>query len=57
MKKAQYRKYKEIYQVDLNFIKMLIKECDVMINEVNIKIQNGGKKHNEILYLLILNIF
>jgi phage anti-repressor protein len=57
MKKAQYRKYKEIYQIDLNILKMLIKECDVMINEVNIKIQNGGKKHDEILYLLIPNIF
>jgi hypothetical protein len=28
MKKAQYRKYKEIYQVDLDIIKKTIKNCD-----------------------------
>ena len=34
MKHAQYRKYKEIYQIDLNIIKKLIKQCDKNINLV-----------------------
>jgi hypothetical protein len=61
MKKAQYRKYKEIYQVDLDIIKKTIKNCDVEINEINKEIerknkkQKGGNKinNNELLYLLI----
>ena len=64
MKKAQYRKYKEIYRVDLDIIKKTIKNCDVEINEINKEIENknkkqkGGKIFNkindkEILYLLI----
>jgi len=64
MKKAQYRKYKEIYQVDLDIIKKTIKNCDGEINEINKEIerknkkQKGGKIINkidekEILYLLI----
>lgn len=64
MKKAQYRKYKEVYQVDLDIIKKTIKNCDVEINEINKEIesknkkQKGGKLLNkiddkEILYLLI----
>jgi phage anti-repressor protein len=66
MKKAQYRKYKEVYQVDLDIIKKTIKNCDVEINEINKEIesknkkQKGGKILNkiddkEILYLLIPN--
>ena len=66
MKKAQYRKYKEIYQVDLDIIKKIIKNCDVEINEINKEIENKNKKQkggnklnkiddNEILYLLIPN--
>ena len=64
MKKAQYRKYKEVYQVNLDIIKKSIKNCDVEINEINKEIesknkkQKGGKVLNkiddkEILYLLI----
>ena len=64
MKKAQYRKYKEVYQVNLDIIKKTIKNCDVKINEINKEIerknkkQKGGKIINkidekEILYLLI----
>lgn len=64
MKKAQYRKYKEVYQVDLDIIKKTIKNCDAEINEINKEIisknkkQKGGKVLNkiddkEILYLLI----
>ena len=64
MKKAQYRKYKEIYQVDLDILKEVIKNCDTQINEVNKKIESKNKKqkggrilkkidNKEILYLLI----
>jgi phage anti-repressor protein len=67
MKKAQYRKYKEVYQVDLDIIKKIIENCDVEINEINKEIerknkkQKGGKIFNkiddkEILYLLIPTI-
>jgi hypothetical protein len=64
MKKAQYRKYKEIYQVDLDIIKKSIKNCDIEINEINKEIEKKNKKQkggtllnkindSEILYLLI----
>ena len=70
MKKAQYRKYKEIYQVDLNIIKQVIKDCDANINEINkeinmknkkqkggniITLQNSKIDDNTILYMLIPN--
>ena len=44
MKKAQYRKYKEIYQVDLDIIKKLIKNCDTNITEINKEIDRKNKK-------------
>ena len=64
MKKSQYRKYKEIYQVDLNIIKKAIKDCDFKINEYNKDIEKYNKKQkgghnknkiseNEILYMLL----
>jgi hypothetical protein len=64
MKKAQYRKYKEIYKIDLNILKQVIKNCDAQINEINKNIdkmnkkQIGGKiipkiNNDEVLYLLI----
>ena len=64
MKKSQYRKYKEIYQVDLNIIKTAIKECDFKILEYNKDIENFNKKqkggsvknilsNDEILYMLL----
>lgn len=67
MKKAQYRKYKEVYRVDLDIIKKTIKNCDVEINKINKEIKNKNKKQkggnilqkiddNEILYLLIPTI-
>lgn len=40
MKKAQYRKYKEIYRVNLDIIKKIIKNCDTDINEIDKKIKN-----------------
>lgn len=67
MKQSQYRKYKEIYQVDLNIIKKVIKDCDIklkqinnMINENNKK-QKGGNLQNikdvDKIFLLIPNIY
>ena len=63
MKQAQYRKYKEIYQVDLDIIKKALKDCDLKINEYNKDIikynkkQKGGYKNiineKEILYMLL----
>ena len=64
MKAAKYRKYKEIYQVNINIIKKAIKDCDFKINEFNKSIikynkkQKGGNikniiDNNEVLYMLI----
>ena len=47
MKKAQYRKYKEIYQVDLDIIKTVIKKCDADIREVNMNIEKRNKKTSQ----------
>jgi hypothetical protein len=67
MKKAQYRKYKEIYKIDLNILKKIIKNCDATINEINKNIDKMNKKqtggniipkisNDEVLYLLIPNL-
>ena len=63
MKKAQYRKYKEIYEVDLNIIKHIIKDCDIKLKQINKSINNKNKKlkggnilnitQNDKIYLLI----
>lgn len=63
MKKAQYRKYKEIYEVDIDIIKNVIKDCDVKLKEINDMIdkknkkQKGGKlqkiTNNDKIYMLI----
>lgn len=69
MKKSQYRKYKEVFQIDLDILRKTIKNCDEKISEINneiikrnkknnIKKQLGGKsqmpiKDDEIIYLLI----
>jgi hypothetical protein len=44
MKKAQYRKYKEVYQVDLSIIKKVIKDCDSKLIEINDEITKKNKK-------------
>ena len=67
MKKAQYRKYKEIYQVDLDIIKKTIKKCDKDIEEINKEINKKNKKqkgginlknvdNNDKLFMLIPKI-
>jgi hypothetical protein len=61
MKKSQYRKYKEVYQVDLNILRKTIVDCDKKIIEINNEIekknqkisknksQSGGKQQNLLL--------
>ena len=67
MKNAQYRKYKEIYEVDLDIIKKVIKDCDNKLTQINKMIdkknnkQKGGVNKNIIsnndkLFLLIPKI-
>jgi phage anti-repressor protein len=43
MKHAQYRKYKEIYQIDLKIIKKLILQCDndIKLVQEHVKLHNG----------------
>ncbi len=41
---AQYRKYKEVYQVDLSIIKSAIKDCDSKLVEINNEIMKKNKK-------------
>ena len=59
----QYRKYKEIYEVDLDIIKNVIKDCDVKLKEINDMIDKKNKKlkggtihkitENDKIYILI----
>jgi len=44
MKKSQYRKYKEIYEVDLDIIKEVIEDCDVKLKQINNMIDKKNKK-------------
>lgn len=63
MKKSQYRKYKEIYEVDLDIIKEVVEDCDVKLKQINDMIDNKNKKQkggklqkiteNDKIYLLI----
>lgn len=61
MKQAQYRKYKEIYEVDLDIIRTVIKDCDANLKQFNDRIDKKNKKggnlpnitSNDKLYLLI----
>ena len=53
MKTAQY---KELYQIDLDIIKQIIKTCDLNVAEINNKIKGGGTQNEDIkekLFLLI----
>ena len=45
MKKSQYRKYKEVYQVDLDILRKTIVDCDKKINEINNEIEKRNKKN------------
>ena len=54
MKHAQYRKYKEVYQIDINIIENFIKQCDSNIKLVKdyVKKQKGGSLY---MYIPILD--
>jgi hypothetical protein len=39
-KKYQYRKYKEIYKIDLNMLKELLSDCEDFREKVNLKMRN-----------------
>ena len=43
MKSAQYRKYKEVYKIDIEIIKTLIQQCDngIKLVQTYAKTQNG----------------
>jgi hypothetical protein len=47
MKKSQYRKYKEVYQIDLDILRKTIKDCDEKITEINNEITKRNKKNNK----------
>ena len=47
MKNAQYRKYKEIYQVDIDIIKNVIKDCDTKLDQINTMIDKKNKKKKD----------
>ena len=56
MKKAKYRKYKEIYKIDISILKKVIKKCDIDTKQINNKIvMVGGNvvSSKDILYMLI----
>jgi len=44
LKNHQYRKRKEIYQVNLDILKEIMEGCDELINRVDHKIKNRNKK-------------
>ena len=44
MKKFQYRKYKEVYQVNLDVIKFIIKNCDIFYTLLNETIEKENPK-------------
>lgn len=60
LKTKQYRKRKEIYQVDLDVIKETIKKCDDIINKVKksrktktkLAIVDNGKNKNLFMFFL-----
>ncbi len=55
MKHAQYRKYKEVFQIDLKIIQKFIEQCDKNINIVKkyVNNQDGG---NLFMYIPIYDI-
>lgn len=55
MKKYQYRKYKEVYKININIIKSLIEECDKIIidTEQKVKISEMKDDLNKLYYINI----
>jgi phage anti-repressor protein len=55
MKKAQYRKYKEVYQIDIDLLKQFIKDCHDDIASADRKITNSQKGGSNLLFMFIPN--
>jgi len=57
MKKYQYRKYKEVYKININIIKSLIEQCDKIIINTEQKIKLASLINNpEKLYYINISI-
>jgi phage anti-repressor protein len=52
MRTTQYRKYKEVYQVDLEILKKFLKQCDDSINFIN-KLLNNDLTNKDKLFMHI----
>ena len=48
-KKYQYRKYKEVYEIDIEVLKMVINNCDIFVDSMAKKLrdENIKKKFNK----------
>jgi len=46
MKEYQYRKYKEVYKINIDIIKSLISQCDSIIINTDEKIRLSNLKNN-----------
>jgi hypothetical protein len=46
MKKYQYRKYKEVYKINIDIIKSLVENCDKMIIDTEQKVKLSELKNN-----------
>ena len=50
MKKYQYRKYKEVYQINIDIIKDFVNKCGDMSNiSINLKYKNKYQKEGNII--------
>ena len=53
MKKYQYRKYKEVYKINIDIIKSLIEKCDDIIIDTEQKVKLSQlKDNNDKLYYI-----
>jgi predicted GIY-YIG superfamily endonuclease len=55
MKEYQYRKYKEVYKINIDIIKSLIEQCDSLIIDVDHKVKLSELKNdpNKLYYINI----
>jgi phage anti-repressor protein/predicted GIY-YIG superfamily endonuclease len=55
MKKYQYRKYKEVYKINIDIIKSLIEQCDSIIIDTDKKVEMSKMKNdpNKLYYMNI----
>jgi hypothetical protein len=55
MKKYQYRKYKEVYKINIDIIKSLINQCDFIIIDIEQKVKLSELKDDpdKLLYVNI----